>query len=219
MASRLRQSADTPTQCRMFLSSAGAEPVLLRFRKNFEATATPCDSTSAPTSDSSCSSMAAASLVDRTAPMSTIGPTQPMRSNSQPGQHRLEALAWTIGPHAPVAQISWRGGFVLKAEGEYDEQLTTGKAPWEVAKLDGSNSRPGVLFRRLATDRPRLRAAMEGGPTTSMRQVIRSPIQGQSATAKARLAGNYSPPRCPTRFDREINAGRAVALGGRAPGQ
>src|SRR5208282_1435033 len=50
-----------------------------------------------------------------------------------PGAHRLEALAWSIGPYQPVAQLSWRGGFVLKAEGVYDPQLTTGKSAWEVA--------------------------------------------------------------------------------------
>ena len=63
-----------------------------------------------------------------------------------PGSHRLEALVWSIGPYAPVAQMSWRGGFILKAEADYDRQLTTGKAAWEVAKLAGYEFAPGIFF-------------------------------------------------------------------------
>ena len=55
-----------------------------------------------------------------------------------PGPHRLEAVCWQVGEHAPLAQRSVRGGFVLKASGTYDEALTTGKAPWLVAPLSGT---------------------------------------------------------------------------------
>ena len=51
------------------------------------------------------------------------------------GEHALEAIVWQMGAHAPLAQLSWRGGFILKAEGRYDEQLTTGKAAWQVGAL------------------------------------------------------------------------------------
>ena len=56
----------------------------------------------------------------------------------EPGEHVLEAIVWQIGAHAPLAQLSWRGGFILKAEGRYDAQLTTGKADWQVAELSGT---------------------------------------------------------------------------------
>lgn len=52
-----------------------------------------------------------------------------------PGTHRLEAVVWQMGPHAPLAQLSVRGGFVLKAEGAYDAVLSTGRADWKVASL------------------------------------------------------------------------------------
>ena len=86
-------------------------------------------------------------------------------------------------PMRPVAQFSWRGGFVLKAEGSYDRQLTTGKAAWEVAKLGGHR------FQRRASsssgaqlDRPRLRPAMEGRrrmcrPTSSARRSSEEPLR------------------------------------------
>ena len=56
-------------------------------------------------------------------------------SGLEPGAHLLEAVCWQIGRHAPLAQLSVRGGFVLKAAGSYDAQLTTGKAEWSVARL------------------------------------------------------------------------------------
>ena len=54
------------------------------------------------------------------------------------GEHVLEAVCWQLGLHSPLAQLSYRGGFVLKAEGAYDAALTTGKAEWEVARLSGT---------------------------------------------------------------------------------
>ena len=54
-----------------------------------------------------------------------------------PGQHGFEALVWWVGPHAPTAQLSWRGGFILAAEGPMEDQLTTGRGPWTVTDLAG----------------------------------------------------------------------------------
>ena len=56
-------------------------------------------------------------------------------SDLTPGRHLLEAVCWQIGTHAPLAQLSWRGGFILKAEGIYDARLTTGKVEWETGRL------------------------------------------------------------------------------------
>ena len=56
-------------------------------------------------------------------------------SGLEPGDHRLEAVCWQLGAHAPLAQVSVRGGFILRASGKYDAALTTGKATWRVAPL------------------------------------------------------------------------------------
>ena len=53
------------------------------------------------------------------------------------GAHVLEAVAWWWGDLAPQNLLTWRGGFVLAADGVYDEQLTTGKAAWDVARSEG----------------------------------------------------------------------------------
>lgn len=63
----------------------------------------------------------------------------------KPGSHTLEALVCRLGPFAPWAQTSWRGGFILKAEGEYDAVLTTGKAGWQAAVLPGTKLSPPTV--------------------------------------------------------------------------
>ena len=55
----------------------------------------------------------------------------------KPGKHVLEATVWKIGDKGPLAQLSWRGGFILKANAAYDKRLTTGVAKWRVGKLTG----------------------------------------------------------------------------------
>ena len=60
---------------------------------------------------------------------------QSYEADLTPGKHTLEAVVWVLGPYAPSAQLSWRGGFILKAWGDYDKRLTTGIAEWRVAEL------------------------------------------------------------------------------------
>ena len=55
----------------------------------------------------------------------------------KPGKHVLEATVWKIGDKGPLAQLSWRGGFILKANEAFDKRLTTGVAKWQVGKLSG----------------------------------------------------------------------------------
>ena len=63
-----------------------------------------------------------------------------------PGEHVLEAVAWWIGGHAPAVQMSWRGGFILAAEGAWAAVLDTGRGAWRVADVSDAWSfgdRPG----------------------------------------------------------------------------
>lgn len=62
-----------------------------------------------------------------------------------PGAHRIEAEVWWIGAHAPMARISSAGGFILKAEGDYNEQLTTGVAAWQVQRGREYSFTPWVI--------------------------------------------------------------------------
>ena len=58
----------------------------------------------------------------------------------KPGRHVFEAYVQRLGDFAPLAQLSYRGGFVFKANGAYDAKLTTGKAEWEVGRVSGVRS-------------------------------------------------------------------------------
>lgn len=52
------------------------------------------------------------------------------------GEHTLEAVVFSLGQKGPPSILSsGRCGFVLKAEGTYDERLTTGKGVWQSARV------------------------------------------------------------------------------------
>jgi alpha-L-rhamnosidase len=89
-----------------------------------------------------------------------------IRPELSAGEHELEALVWFITPPAvalgstteptpPMAQMSWRGGFMLFAEEEQNVQLNTGSAPWLVEDLT-----PALKFAR-----PELPGYHDVGPT------------------------------------------------------
>ena len=201
-----------PAPARAEVFSAGWRgPVLLRFRKDFAATAAPLriHVSADERFELFLDGTRIACGPDRSDVEHWSYATYELTLT--PGRHRLEALAWNIGPYAPVAQLSWRGGFVLKAEAEYDRQLTTGKASWEVAKLDGDEFTPGVFFVGAQL------AARDCGPQWKegsyvKAQVVRSAVRanpyGESAPG-----WKLFPTRLPDQLDREILAGRAVALG------
>ena len=62
---------------------------------------------------------------------------QTYKADLKPGRHVLKAVVTKLDNHAPLAQLSYRGGFLLKAEGVYDARLTTGKAKWKVGRYYG----------------------------------------------------------------------------------
>jgi len=128
------------------------------------------------------------------------------------GSHSLEALVWDIGPYQPVAQLSWRSGFVLKAEGVYDEILTTGKAAWEVAKLDGYDFSTGTFFVGAQL------TARDCGPQWKQGDfvpaiVIRGALNKGNLWGETAAGWKLFPTTLPDQLDREILTGHAVAQG------
>jgi len=134
-----------------------------------------------------------------------------------PGRHRFETLAWSIGPYAPVAQISWRGGFVLRAEGAYDKLLTTGRTPWEVARLDGFDFTPGIFFVGAQLTAHGCGPQWKEGSYVRA-QVVRTAI-AKNPYGESAPGWKLFPTRLPDQLDREINAGHAAALGNAALGR
>ena len=61
---------------------------------------------------------------------------QSYRAKLEPGKHVMEATVWRMPFRAsPHAQLSYRLGFCLKAEGKYDAVLTTGKGEWKCGPI------------------------------------------------------------------------------------
>lgn len=132
-----------------------------------------------------------------------------------PGPHRLEALCWHLGPFSPIAQLSHRGGFVLKAEGPYDSALTTGRSDWQVARLDGLDLAlpgEGSIFGIGGELTARgCGPQWKDGPFVKP-AVVRAALKG-NPYGEAAPGWKLFPSTLPERLDREIRAGRAVALG------
>jgi hypothetical protein len=194
-----------------FFASGWREPVLLRFRKVFEAT----DQTLRihVSADERFELFLDGQRIARGPDRSDVEhwcySTYDLRL--APGTHRLEALAWSIGPYAPVAQLTWRGGFILKAEAPYDPLLTTGKAAWEVAKLDGYEFPSPTLFvgaQFIAHGCGPQWKVGQYAPAEVVRGAIKPQLTGESAAG-----WKLFPTRLPDQLDREINVGQAVALG------
>ena len=62
------------------------------------------------------------------------------------GKHTIVARCWWIGDMAPFSQISIRGGFLLCAEDEMHEILSTGIADWQVSELDAYKFRRSTVL-------------------------------------------------------------------------
>ena len=194
-----------------YFASGWREPVLLRFRKEFTATDQPLriHVSADERFELFCDGQRIARGPDRSDVEHWSYATYDLRM--APGPHRLEAVAWSIGPYAPVAQLTWRGGFILKAEDGYDAALTTGKAAWTVAKLDGIEFEAAHVFvgaQLIAHGCGPQWKEGEYVPAKIVRGAIRSQMTGESAAG-----WKLFPTRLPDQIDREINVGRVVALG------
>ncbi|MEK7474626.1 MAG: alpha-L-rhamnosidase [Candidatus Coatesbacteria bacterium] len=53
------------------------------------------------------------------------------------GAHTIVARVWAMGDKAPFAQMTIRPGFLVAAEGEWQDQLSTGTAAWETCLVGG----------------------------------------------------------------------------------
>ncbi len=67
-------------------------------------------------------------------------PYQSYRVTLPAGEHVMEATVWRLGECASRPQLSYRPGFCLKAQGDYDAALTTGRGAWECAAVTNFTS-------------------------------------------------------------------------------
>ncbi|MFW6303558.1 MAG: hypothetical protein ACOC2L_02960 [Candidatus Sumerlaeota bacterium] len=60
-----------------------------------------------------------------------------LASEHETSEHEIEVFVWWAGDAAPCPRITFRKGFLLKAEGDYDALLSTGSGAWTVQRHDG----------------------------------------------------------------------------------
>ncbi len=195
-----------------YFANGWREPVLLRFRRSFAGTAAPLRLH--VSGDERFELFLDGQRIARGPDRSDVEHWSYSSYEVQlpPGSHRLEALVWSIGPFQPVGQLSWRGGFILKAEGDYDAALTTGKAAWEVARLAGFDFNTGVFFVGGQL------TARDCGPqwktgTYVPAIVIRAPLNRGNQWGETAAGWKLFPTTLPDQVDRQLTAGRAMALG------
>jgi len=138
------------------------------------------------------------------------------------GRHVFDAVVWKMNDsQSPNAQLTWRLGFVFAAEGRYDAALSTGKAKWKVAKLNGTAMTRGkypmgacgaqcvVSGTDILSEEPA--AAAWQAPI-----VVRGPIQGSWSNSSRRPGWLVYPSQLPAQLSREVRPGRCVAADGQA---
>ena len=107
-----------------------------------------------------------------------------------PGPHELFAWVWSLGEGAPYAQMSLAPGFLVADEGG---ALSTGKADWEGAKLDGIS-----FLDPLAAWGSGAKMRFEGEPTGPWglgRPAEWAPVEVVEAAREIRGANDIGPTR------------------------
>ena len=95
-----------------------------------------------------------------------------------PGRHVMEAVVWVLGPYAPSAQLSWRGGFILKAEGEAQAILSIQKALADSLRLLNEASPNDQVIKLKA-----LEAMQKVADGQATKIIIPSELQGLAGLA------------------------------------
>ncbi len=145
----------------------------------------------------------------------------------EPGRHEFTALVWAFYAKreewssqwpSPVAQISWRGGFVFKAEGEaYDKQLTSGKASWSVARAGGWKALPLTTPGVFGVGSP---FEWTGGAEPSEAECAAAAVRGPVVNCdygEPVFGWKLEPSPLPDMLDRELRLGVPVAAGQGSP--
>ncbi len=137
-----------------------------------------------------------------------------------PGRHVLEAVVWKLNPgQAPNAQLSWRLGFALAAEGAYDAALTTGRAAWEVGRLVGTR----MTRDKYPTGPVGAQCEVVGAGLLAEEPVrwerpivVRGPVVANAARSRRVPGWLLYPSQLPAQLARPVRPGAFVAADGQA---
>lgn len=140
----------------------------------------------------------------------------------EPGPHRLEIIVWWIGEKAPTAQLTYRGGFILAAEGELAHLLNTGSEHWTVADVTAWSfeQRPGDVGTMMVGAYPTIDGKRWFDTTVPAVKpaVVLGPLE-DSQWCSARAGWKLHPSDLPDQMRTGIRPGRIIAVidGGLSP--
>lgn len=133
------------------------------------------------------------------------------------GPHEIEVHVWWLGTKAPEGVVTWRGGFMFKAEGTRDALLTTGSEDslWQVAIRDGWDLTPSnivtnyhVVGQRQTIHGERWLAPLEKWTSPVP---VRGPV-GNGLTGLLTPGWRLFPSVLPDQLDCDVTPGRFRAL-------
>ena len=132
------------------------------------------------------------------------------------GEHVLDAVVWSLGGTAPIAQLSHRPGFCLKAEGAYDAALTTGKGKWTCGAVanfksigkSGGSWGIGDGYEIVGADAAHAEPAKWTPPV-----VVRGPRGGGSPYGIRQQGWMLYPSQLPDQIANRVRPGRFVSGG------
>lgn len=148
-----------------------------------------------------------------------------------PGTHQFEVMTWwqaepndgmpqdadygsTLDvPHPPMAQMTFRPGFLLAADGEWEDRLATGKAPWRAEVLDAAVAHRMTALKSYNDIGPEyvIDMAQWQRPVPAETEVVRAPIQ--ASQHGIRIPGwAVAPSQRPEQLLERFGAGRIRAL-------
>ena len=141
---------------------------------------------------------------------------QTYRLTPSSGDHVMEAVVWSLGPAAPLAQFTYRPGFCLKADGAYDAVLTTGRGKWTCGVAGGLRSigrdggpwGVGDAFELSGSGAPGREPAAWVAPV-----VVRAPMGAGSVWGSRQKGWLLYPSQLPDQLSGRVRPGRFVSGG------
>jgi hypothetical protein len=131
------------------------------------------------------------------------------------GEHVLEALVWWMGEHAPGSRMTAGPGFVLAGVGDRHALLSTGVAPWRVARVHGWAPEPdapqGEVLETGDNGLIDLALAHAGEPEWREPIKVMAPL-GPATYGSRWGVRNLEPSPLPAMPERRVSPGRIVAL-------
>ncbi len=141
---------------------------------------------------------------------------QSIQLQLEAGEHTMEAIVWWLGETQvapPMAQLTWRGGFLVYSEDLPSATLNTGNAAWLVEDLTDAVRLFDQRIPQFFVVGPSHEFEMEGwsNSTKSLAVSVQGPLE-ESQHGVRRSGWSLTPTRLPEQRRRKWSGGRIRAI-------